>query len=83
MVIPTEKPEPELTSKDINTVLCICIKLLGGVSVPQAMLEAAPKDLKLKAAYDEVNKVWCFSVPVKRKRGIIKPKRKLIVPGRN
>jgi len=83
MIAPNEKPEPKLTSKDMHAVLCICVKLAGGIAIPAAKLESFPKDIKLKAAYNETDKRWYFDVSVPRKRGIVKPKRKIILSGRN
>lgn len=82
MIAPNEKPdtEPELTSKDIHAILCICLKMLGGIGIPEEAIKNFPEDTKLNASYDHTNKVWYLSVPRKRKRGIVKPQKKLFVP---
>ena len=77
MIAPNEKPEPKLTSKDIHAVLCICVKLCKGVAIPEEVLKRNCG--KLKASYDSTNKVWFFDILTKPKRGIIKPKRKIIL----
>lgn len=82
MVAPNEKPDevPTLTSKDLHAILCICVRVLKGVAIPAESLRNFPEKVKLKASYDQANKVWFLSVPQKRKRGIIKPRKRIIIP---
>ena len=70
----------ELTPKDVNTIFCILLKLTGGISISQNMLDKATGDMKWSAKYDEANKRWYIFIPQKRKRDLILPNRKIIVP---
>lgn len=74
--------EPDLKGQDVYTLLYILLKLNGGsISLPHRMFEEAPDGLEVKRQYDPVNKRWFFTIPrPKRKRGIVRPPQRLIVP---
>ena len=79
--VETQKDEiPQFTSEYCHALVCICLKLLGGVSVTKKTFDNFPKNVKWTASYDEANKRYNIFVPQERKRGIIKPKKKIIVP---
>lgn len=75
-----EIPEKiEFTSEMAHACFCIMLKLLGGhIGIKGQSVRDFPPNVKWKAQYDDVNDVWHIVLPVKRKRSIITPRRKII-----
>lgn len=76
-----EPKSKELGPNDLMKVLHILLLANKGIIVPEEVLENYPKDQKIVARYDEENKRYFIFAPVKRKRGIVKPEGRLILPG--
>ena len=80
----SENEERELPPEDMFKLCFILLNILGGkVSVPAETFENFPKDTDVKYEYDEANKTWLFYAPTpksKRKRGVLRPNRRLILP---
>ena len=79
---PEEDERPVLTDADTIVLMHILLKVVNGIKVPQKTFdEYDKKNLKLSRKWDPMSKTWNFFVPQKRKRGIVKPPTKLILPG--
>ena len=72
--------EIEFTSKNLHALLCILLKVVGGISISKKKLDEFPEGVKWQASYDETNERWLIFIPKKRKRKIITPIRKLVLP---
>lgn len=79
-LLPEEKEKPELTPKDLKTVFLLMLHTVKGITVPQKTLDEFPEDVKFNSQYDPENKVWHFFIPKKRKRGLVVPKKRFILP---
>ena len=75
--------QPELTSKDWHTILCVLLHSVGGgIALPGDVLRDFPENIKIEAVFDEVNDLWYIKLPRKKKqrRRVLAPNRKIIVP---
>ena len=72
--------EIEFTPKNLKALLCILLKIVGGISISKKQLDEFPEGLKWEAKYDTVNERWLIFIPKKRKRKLIIPSRKLVLP---
>lgn len=79
---PQENPG-RLTPEDLFNCLWLLLQNTGPAAIPFASVEAIPKDAEIQAIPDPLGESILL-VPVtkeKRKRGIIRPKKKILVPG--
>lgn len=76
-----EEVKPELTKDNFLAIFEFMLHKLGGISIPEETLEEYPEGKHFEDHYDPVNKTWNLFMPKKRKRGIVKPRKKLILPG--
>ena len=74
-----EQDHPELP-EPIKAFWMLLNTMGGSISISQAHLEALPDEPPLKISWDPDTELWDFKIPRKRKRGIIKPSRRLILP---
>lgn len=73
---------PELGPGDMKVLMHILLKAVNGVKVPQTTFDEYDREnIEFSRKWDGVNKCWNFFVPQKRKRGIIKPPKKILLPG--
>lgn len=76
--------EPEerkmLTPKEMSILLQILIITVKGITVPQKTFDEWDKDAKIDISFDETNQLWRIWVPKPRKRGIVKPQKRIIFP---
>jgi len=80
VVLIEEEEKFEFTPKNVHALLCILLKLTGPISLRKEDLDNFPEGVKWNANLDEVNRIYYISLPLKRKRRIIKTKKKLILP---
>jgi hypothetical protein len=82
----TSEPEPdqmkELKPEDLYKCFWLLLNTVGGsISISAAHIENLPEDAPIKITYNKSLAMWDFKIPGKpRKRGIIKPGKKLILP---
>jgi len=83
-VVDPADERPELEPADMKVLMHILLKLVNGIRIPQTMFDEYDKEnIEFSRQWDPNSKSWNFFVPKKRKRGIIKPRKKLILPGDN
>jgi len=77
------KKEPELPDDGIFLVLWLLLRACGGTAaIPHQSIVEMPPSAEIKhVVVDGVHQFAAVSEPKKRKRAIIKPSRKLILPG--
>jgi len=75
-----EQEQPKLTVENMEAIFDILLRHSGGVEIPQEVLDNYPKGTKTQASYDQVNKVWHIFIPKKRRRKIITPDKRLLIP---
>ncbi len=81
MSLEAQNDKTEFTPRMVHAVFCALLSLVGGaIAVPGASLRDFPENAKWEAMYDESADMWVIRLKAKRKRGIIRPRRKLILP---
>ena len=81
---PDYKKAAEAATKYIVAMFHILLQHAGGgMEVPLEVLQNYPDNPPMKTEYDGVNKAVRVFIPKKRKRGVIVPSRKLIIPNPN
>jgi hypothetical protein len=79
-----DEERPELGPGDMKVLIHILLKIVKGIRVPQKVFDEYDREnIKMSRQYDPNDKSWNFFVPKKRKRSVIKPNRKLILPSQN
>lgn len=77
-----EDERPELEPADMKTLMHILLIRVNGIRVAQKTFDEYDKqNIEFSRQWDPNSKTWNFFVAKKRKRGIIKPRKKLILPG--
>jgi hypothetical protein len=85
--------EPVFEADDLFKAMRCCVIMLGAknihtqtarLGIPAKVIKNTPDDASMTISYDAEGDSFVFEVPItiKRKRGIIQPSKKLILPGR-
>jgi hypothetical protein len=79
--LPEPEPEPVVPPDPIKAFWLLLNTVGGSISISKEHLAALPEDVPLEITQDEF--MWHFKIPGKKKRNrsIIKPSRRLILPG--
>ena len=73
---------PDLEGNDLIKILWMFLRTSGmNIAAKKAELDSVPEKAMVNVIKDNVNRQYVLTVPRKRKRGIIKPNRKLILTG--
>jgi len=74
--------QPELRPEDIYKCFWLLLNTVGGrISISAEHIEQLPETAEVTINYNKATRMWDFKIPKKkRKRGVIKPSRKLILP---
>lgn len=71
----------QITPMEILKAFYVLLRTVGPVSMPVGLIDSISDEQQLiETTYDEEKNHWLFKPIVKRKRGILTPRKRLILP---